>query len=190
MGPQGTWECVSLPHPIEFEELNVRDCYELRVSVKIRFNPPNLVRKDKEWTKVGSKWKCKVGTCTVAYCAKWLLTQHLKEVHGLVVEKAKPGRPSIAAGGPRHQDHAKMNVRILGNAMVVQRRNDQKVASHARAKAQREWKKPGSCCKTMSTIPKTSFGQISFRIIIEGVGPQCLGCGQCASRCSITDGER
>ncbi len=41
-------------------------------------------------------------------------------------------------GGPRHQDHAKMNARILGNAMAVQRRNDEKVASRARAKAQRE----------------------------------------------------
>jgi hypothetical protein len=62
--------------------------------------PPNLVRKDKEWTKVGSKWKCKVGTCTVAYCAKWLLTKHLKEVHGLVAKKSKPGRPSTSAVGP------------------------------------------------------------------------------------------
>jgi hypothetical protein len=102
--------------------------------------PPNLARKDKEWTKVRSKWKCKVGTCTIAYCAKWLLTKHLKEVHGLVAEKAKPRRPSTTAGGPRHQDHAKMNARILGNTMAVQRRNDQKVVSRAHAKTQREWK--------------------------------------------------
>jgi len=101
--------------------------------------PPNLARKDKEWTDVGSKWKCKVGNYTVAYCAKWLLIKHLKEVHGLVAEKSKPGRLSTAAGSLRHQDHAKMNVRILGNAMDVQRRNDQKVASRARAKAQRKW---------------------------------------------------
>jgi hypothetical protein len=32
--------------------------------------PSNLARKDKEWTKVGLKWKCKVGTCIVTYCAK------------------------------------------------------------------------------------------------------------------------
>jgi len=102
--------------------------------------PPNLARKDKEWTKVGLKWKCKVGTCIVAYCAKWLLIKHSKKVHGLVVEKAKPGRPSIFAGGPRHQDHGKMNVHILGNAQAAQRRNDQKVASRARAKAE-EWVK-------------------------------------------------
>jgi len=81
--------------------------------------PLNFARKDKEWTKVESKWKCKVGTCIVAYCAKWLLTKHLKEVHGLVVEKAKPRKPSISARGTRHQDHAKMNVHILGNAQAV-----------------------------------------------------------------------
>ncbi len=91
------------------------------------FCPPNLAWKDKEWTKVGSKWKCKVGNCAIANCVKWLLTKHLKEVHGLMVKKSKLGRPSTAARGPRHQDHAKMNVRILGNVMVVQRRNDQKV---------------------------------------------------------------
>jgi hypothetical protein len=101
--------------------------------------PPNLARKDKEWTKVGSKWKCKVGTCTVAYCAKWLLTKHLKEVHNLVAEKSKPGRPSTFARGLRHQDHAKMNACILGNAMAVQKQNDQKVASRACAKVEREW---------------------------------------------------
>jgi len=54
-------------------------------------------------------------------------------------KKSKPGRPSIAAKGLQHQDHAKMNVRILGNAMAVQRRNDQKVASRAHAKVEREW---------------------------------------------------
>jgi len=62
--------------------------------------PPNLVQKDKEWMKDGSKWKCKIGTCIVAHYVKWLLTKHLKEVHGLVVEKAKLGRPSTSKRGP------------------------------------------------------------------------------------------
>jgi hypothetical protein len=51
--------------------------------------PPNMARKNKEWTQVGSKWKCKVGTCIITYCAKWLLTKHLKEVHGVVAEKGQ-----------------------------------------------------------------------------------------------------
>ncbi len=56
-----------------------------------------------------------------------------------MAEKAKLGRPSTSTEGFRHQDHAKTNAHILRNAMVVQRWNDQKVVSHARAKAQHEW---------------------------------------------------
>ncbi len=41
----------------------------------------------------------------------------------------------------------------------------------------------------MSTIPKTSFGQISFRAIVGSVGSQCMGHGKHASRCNIIDGE-
>jgi len=64
-----------------------------------------------------------------------LLTKHLKEVHSLMVEKTKLGKLSISKGSLRHQDHAKMNTRILGNAMAMQRQNDQKVVSHVCAKA-------------------------------------------------------
>jgi hypothetical protein len=87
--------------------------------------------------KVGSKWKCRVGTCIVAYYAKWLLIKHLKEVLGLVAEKAKLGRRSTFQGGLRYQDHVKMNVCMLGNVMDMQRRNDQKVVNRARAKHNR-----------------------------------------------------
>jgi len=61
-----------------------------------------MAHKDKKGMKVGLKWKCKVGTCIVAYCAKWLLAKHLKEVHGLVVEKVKPRRPSTFERGLQH----------------------------------------------------------------------------------------
>jgi len=123
--------------------------------------PPNLAWKDKEWTKVGSKWKCKVGTYTVAYCAKWLLTKHLKEVHSLVAEKSKPGRLSTSVGGPQHQDHAKMNARILWNAMAVQRRNDQKVVSRARAKAKREWNHLVAVAKQCPPLPKPDLVRLA-----------------------------
>jgi hypothetical protein len=123
--------------------------------------PLNLARKDKEWTKVGSKWKCKVSTCIVAYCAKWLLTKHLKEVHGLIVEKAKPGRPSTSIRGPRHQDHAKMNAQILGNAMVMQRRIDQKVVSRTHAKAQQQWDKLVTLTKQCPPFPKLALVKLA-----------------------------
>jgi len=67
--------------------------------------------------------------------------QTLKEVHGLVVEKTKLGRPSTSERSHWHQDHAKINVCVLGDAMVMQRQNDQKVANHIHAKAQGEWDK-------------------------------------------------
>ncbi len=139
--------------------------------------PPNLVRKDKEWTKVRSKWKCKVGNCTIAYCAKWLLTKHLKEVHGLVAEKSKPGRPSTAAGGPRHQDHAKMNARILGNAMAMQRQNDQKVASRARAKAEREWNHLVTLAKQCPPLPKPPLVRLTSKQLLKVLGLNAWGVG-------------
>jgi hypothetical protein len=51
-----------------------------------------------------------------------------------VVEKDKPKRPSTSKGGPQHQNHVKMNTYIL-DAMVMERWNDKKVASHVHAKA-------------------------------------------------------
>jgi hypothetical protein len=59
-----------------------------------------MAQKDKNKMKVGSKWKCKIGIYIVAYCAKWLLTEHLKKVHGLVVKKTKLGKPSTSERGP------------------------------------------------------------------------------------------
>jgi hypothetical protein len=100
-----------------------------------------MAQKDKEWMKVGSEWKCKVGTCIVAYSTKWLLTKHLKEVHGLVVKKVKPRRLSTFERSTQHQDHVKMNICMLRNAMVVQRWNDQKVTNLVFAKTQCEWDK-------------------------------------------------
>jgi hypothetical protein len=90
---------------------------------------------------IRSEWKCKVGICIVAYSTKWLLTKHLKEVHGLIAKKAKPRKLSTFERGTRHQDHAKMNVCMLRNVMVVQRWSDQKVTNPAFAKTQHEWDK-------------------------------------------------
>jgi len=129
-----------------------------------------LARKDKEWTKVGSKWKCKVGTYTVAYCAKWLLTKHLKKVHGLVAEKAKPRRPLTSARGPQHQDHAKMNAHILGNAMSMQRRNDQKVPNRARAKAKREWNHLVAVVKQCPSLPTPDLVKLTSKQLLKVLG--------------------
>jgi hypothetical protein len=70
-----------------------------------------------------------------------VVNQTFEEVHGLVMEMAKPWRPLIFERDPCHQHHDKMNVCILGNAMAVQRRNDQKVVNCTRAKTQHKWDK-------------------------------------------------
>ncbi len=113
--------------------------------------------------KVGSKWNCKGGTCIVAYCAKWLLTKHLKEVHGLVAEKAKLERPSISERGFQHQNHVKMNTCILGDAMAMQRWNDQKVDNHICAKAQCEWDKLIIVANQCPPSPKSTFVKLASK---------------------------
>jgi hypothetical protein len=50
-----------------------------------------------------------------------------------------------------------MNVYILGNAMVVQRWNDQKVANCAHAKAQQEWDKLIIVAKQCPPLPKPTL---------------------------------
>ncbi len=50
-----------------------------------------------------------------------------------------------------------MNVRILGNAQVVQRRNDQKVTSYARVKVEKEWVKLVIVSKQCPPFPKPTL---------------------------------
>jgi hypothetical protein len=54
-----------------------------------------------------------------------------------------------------------MNARILGNAMVVQRQNDQKVASRPRAKAQCEWKNLVAVVKQCPPFPKPALVKLA-----------------------------
>jgi len=58
-----------------------------------------------------------------------------------MAEKAKPRRPLTSVGSPRYQDHVKMNVCNLGNALVMQSWIDQKVVSRTCAKTEQEWVK-------------------------------------------------
>jgi len=76
-------------------------------------------------------------------------------------KKAKHGRPSTSKGGHRHQDHVKMSVCILGNVMVVQRRNDQKVASRTHAKAQQKWDKLVNVTKQFPPFSKLTLVKLT-----------------------------
>ncbi len=95
----------------------------------------------------------------------------------MVAKKAKPKRPSTSEGGPSHQDHAKMNAHILGNAMAMQRRNDQKVVSHARAKAQHKWDKLVIVIKQCPPFPKPTLVKLALKQLLQVLGLNAWGVG-------------
>jgi hypothetical protein len=70
-----------------------------------------------------------------------------------------------------------MNARILGNAMVVQRRNDQKVASCARAKAKREWNHLVTLAKQGPPLPKPPLVKFASEQLLKVLGLNAWGVG-------------
>jgi hypothetical protein len=98
-------------------------------------------------------------------------------VHGLVVERAKPKKASTSAGSPQHQVHAKMNARILGNVMALQRWNDQKVASRVCAKAQREWNHLIVVVKQCPPFPKLALVKLGSEQLLKVLGLNAWGMG-------------
>ncbi len=83
-----------------------------------------------------------------------------------MAEKAKPRRLSTSKKGLQHQNHAKMNVHILGDDMVMQRRNDQKVISCAHAKAQHEWDALVIVVKQCSPLPKPTLVKLTSKQLL------------------------
>jgi hypothetical protein len=73
-----------------------------------------------------------------------------------------------------------MNVRILGNAMAVQRRNDQKVASRARAKGEREWNHLVTLAKQCPALPKPPLVIFASAQLLKVLGLNAWGVGSVA----------
>ncbi len=73
-----------------------------------------------------------------------------------------------------------MNARILGDAMAVQRRNDQKVASHARAKAKREWNHLVAVIKQCPPLPKPALVRLASEQLLKVLGLNASGVGSVA----------
>jgi hypothetical protein len=71
--------------------------------------PLGVAKEGVDGAKVGKRFACKVGACDVSYAAKWLLNG----THHLVMEQGKLGHPSTQHEGPRCQDHASMNTKVL-----------------------------------------------------------------------------
>ncbi len=60
-----------------------------------------------------------------------------------------------------------MNARILGDAMTMQRRNDQKVDSYARAKAQHKWDKLVIVAKQCPPFPKPTLVKLTLEQLLH-----------------------
>ncbi len=73
-----------------------------------------------------------------------------------------------------------MNARILGNAMAVQRRNDQKVTSYARAKAEREWNHLVAVAKQCPALPKPALVRLAQEQLLKVLGLNAWGVGSVA----------
>jgi hypothetical protein len=63
-----------------------------------------------------------------------------------------------------------MNARILGNAMVVQRQNDQKIVTRVRAKAEREWNHLVVVAKQCPPLPKPALVRLALEQLLKVLG--------------------
>jgi hypothetical protein len=70
-----------------------------------------------------------------------------------------------------------MNARILGNAMAMQRRNDEKVASRARAKAERKWNHVVALAKKCPPLPKPPLVTLASEPLLKMLGLNAWGVG-------------
>jgi hypothetical protein len=73
-----------------------------------------------------------------------------------------------------------MNARILGNAMAVQRRNGQKAASRAHAKAEREWNHLVTLVKQCLPLPKPPLVKFALEQLLKVLGLNAQGVGSMA----------
>jgi hypothetical protein len=63
-----------------------------------------------------------------------------------------------------------MNARILGDAMAMQRQNDQKGVSHVHAKAQCEWDKLIIVAKQCPSLPKLTLVKLASKQLLHVLG--------------------
>jgi hypothetical protein len=73
-----------------------------------------------------------------------------------------------------------MNAHILGDAMATQRRNDQKAASRARAKAEREWNHLMTLAKQCPPLPKPPLVRFASKQLLKVLGLNAWGVGSVA----------
>jgi hypothetical protein len=63
-----------------------------------------------------------------------------------------------------------MNIRILGDAMAVQRQNDEKVVNYVCAKAQREWDKMVIVAQQCLSLLKPTLVKLASKQLLQVLG--------------------
>jgi hypothetical protein len=74
------------------------------------------------------------------------------------MEQGKYFCPFTWHEGPRCQNHASVNAKVLANPLVQLRRNDEKANAHAKKKAIEEWEQLQPNAKCAPLISKTVIG--------------------------------
>jgi hypothetical protein len=69
---------------------------------------------------------------------------------------------------------------MLGDAMAVQRRNDQKVVSRARAKVERKWNHLVVVAKQCPPLPKLVLVRLASEQLLKVLGLNAWGVGSVA----------
>ncbi len=72
--------------------------------------------------------------------------------------------------GPWHQNNFKMNARILGDAMVVQKWSDQKVVNCICARAQHKWDKMVIVAKQCPPLSKPTLVKLASKQLLQVLG--------------------
>jgi len=80
--------------------------------------PPLVAIKGVHWATDGPEFVCRVDGCNASYIVKYNLVRHLQACHNVTMESNTPRHPSTQEQGPKVQDHATMDARVLNNHLA------------------------------------------------------------------------
>ncbi len=111
-------------------------------------------------------------------CSKGILM----ELIILLMEQGKLGHPSTQHEGPRCQDHASMNTKVLVDPLVWLRLNDQKANVRTKRKVIEEWKQLQVDVERTPLVPKSILVKLASSHLTNILGIPRWGVGSIPPR--------
>jgi hypothetical protein len=139
--------------------------------------PLGVAKEGVDGAKVGKSFAFKVGACDVSYATKWLLQRHLDGTHHLVMEQGKLGHPFTQHEGPRCQDHASMNTKVLVDPLVSLRLNDQKANARTKRKVIEKWTQLQANAERTPPVPRSMLVKLASSHLTNILGIPRWGVG-------------